>query len=171
MSSVFQIYIRRLALWNNSVENYPYKYVMWLAIFVIYVESCPEGYTEYSTWLALSNFTIDDMIGYLSIKADYKISSLQYNENFIIKMTNDKQNLFCTMFVFTKKDKWLFEAIGDVYLPFLSFSQHWGGTGSWAITCGREGLINCLQSVPWLLMTWWSKEPGHQKPPLWLKFS
>ena len=73
---------------------------MWLAIFVIYIDSCPEGYMEYSTWLVLSNFTIDDMIGYLSIKADYKISSLQYNEIFIIKMTNDKQNLFCTMFFF-----------------------------------------------------------------------
>ena len=31
----------------------------------------------------------------------------------------------------------------------------------------KPGSINRMWSIPWLLMTWWHKEPGHQKPWPW----
>ena len=32
---------------------------------------------------------------------------------------------------------------------------------------GRQHHAHCTQSIPWLLMTWQCKEPGHQQPCCW----
>ena len=34
-------------------------------------------------------------------------------------------------------------------------------------TCGRQESIYLPYSIPWLLMTWRRKEPGHQQPEYW----
>ena len=31
----------------------------------------------------------------------------------------------------------------------------------------RQGAVSSVSSIPWLLMTWWHKEPRHQQPWYW----
>ena len=35
------------------------------------------------------------------------------------------------------------------------------------LLCGRQGPMNSTLLIPWLLMTWRRKEPGHQQPWYW----
>ena len=36
---------------------------------------------------------------------------------------------------------------------------------------GRQGLVYLTRSIPWMLITWRGKEPGHQQPWYWPSFS
>ena len=45
-------------------------------------------------------------------------------------------------------------------LTFSTISQYWASNISWK--CLMDQLS--LKFIPWLLMTWQSKEPGHQQP-------
>ena len=35
------------------------------------------------------------------------------------------------------------------------------------LPCRRQGLVHPTKSIPWLLMSWRRKEPGHQQPWYW----
>ena len=39
------------------------------------------------------------------------------------------------------------------------------------IPYGRQGSLHPMHSIPWLLMSWQCKEPGHQQPWHWLNSS
>ena len=47
---------------------------------------------------------------------------------------------------------------------FPIISQHWPGTCSETLPCGRQGPTFTLHSITWLLVVWQRKAPGHQQP-------
>ena len=55
-----------------------------------------------------------------------------------------------------------------LYLDFLSFLDTNIKQVVEIFSYGRQGPIYPEYSIAWQLMTWWSKEPGHQQPCYWL---
>ena len=54
-----------------------------------------------------------------------------------------------------------------MYLYFLSFLNNEMVQVVKFLCCGRQGHVYLGWSIPWLLMSWWRKEPGHQQSWYW----
>ena len=72
-------------------------------------------------------------------------------------MKSRSQLLSCRIFLF--KRKYVFS--------FYIMPRYWDANVVEIHSQGREQYFHCMQSITWLLMPWWHKEPGHQQPWYW----
>ena len=62
--------------------------------------------------------------------------------------------------------RWLEEVLEPNHNLYNFSKSRWHS--SLIILChGRQGATYSTWPIPWLLMTWWHKEPGHQQPWYW----
>ena len=70
----------------------------------------------------------------------------------------------------------LCDPLGNIEIYKFAFpmvAQYFGTQVIEILPCGRwrQWLAYPTHSIPWLLMAWWSMEPGHQQPWYWLSSS
>ena len=62
----------------------------------------------------------------------------------------------------------LFQEISRWIFIFYDFWSLWYDTGTWNPSSWRQGHIDVIYSMPWLLMSWQHMEPGHQQYDIYL---